>query len=45
MGIDGVGLMVLKDGNVEITEMLPVPLMDGLDGSATLDEPLGPEMV
>jgi len=44
-GIGDVGPMELRDGNVEIMGMPPVPLEDGLDGSATLDETLGPDMV
>jgi hypothetical protein len=45
MGIDDVGTMVLIDGNMEITGMPPVPLMEGLDVSTTIDETLGPNMV
>jgi hypothetical protein len=45
MGIDGVGPMVLKDGKVDIIGMPPVPLVDGIDGSTTLDETLGSDMV
>jgi hypothetical protein len=44
-GMDGVGPMVLREGNVDITGMPPVPLEDGIDGSTTLDETLGPDMV
>jgi hypothetical protein len=45
MVIDGVGPMALKDGKVDITRMTPVTLVDGLDGSAILDETLGLDMV
>jgi hypothetical protein len=44
-GIDGVGPMVLKEGNVNINEMPPVPLMDRIFGSSTMDETLGSNMV
>jgi hypothetical protein len=44
-GIEGVGPMVIREGNVVITGMPPVPLEDGLDGSDTLDETLGPDIV
>jgi hypothetical protein len=44
-GIGDVGPMELRDGNVEIMGMPPVPLEDGFDGSTTLDETLGPDMV
>jgi hypothetical protein len=43
--MDGVGPMVLREGKVDITGMPPVPLEDGIDGSTTLDETLGPNMV
>jgi hypothetical protein len=41
MGIDGVGPMVLKDGNVYITRIPLVPLIYGLDVLATLEKHLG----
>ena len=49
-GVDGVGQMVLRGGNQDIVEMTPgefppVPLGDGLIGSAALDETLGLDMV
>jgi hypothetical protein len=44
-GIDNVGPMVPREGNVDITGMPPVPLMDGIYGSSTLDETLGPDMM
>jgi hypothetical protein len=43
--MDSVGSMVLREGNVDITKIPLVPLEDGLDGSTTLDEKLGPNMV
>jgi len=43
--IDGVGKIVLRDGNVDFTGIPPVPLVDGIDGLATLDETLGPATV
>jgi hypothetical protein len=48
--MDNVGLMELRDGNVGIMGIpfrgfSPVPLEDGLDGSATLEETLGPDML
>jgi hypothetical protein len=44
-GIDGVGPMVLIEGNVEISGMTRVPLQDGIDSSTTLDETLCLDMV
>jgi hypothetical protein len=43
--MDSVGPMELRGGNVDIVMMPPVPLEDGLNGSATLDETLGLDMV
>jgi hypothetical protein len=43
--IDEVCPMVLREGDVDIIRILPVPLVDGLDDSATLDDTLGPNMV
>jgi hypothetical protein len=43
--MDGVGPMELRDGNVDIMGMPQVPLVDGIEGSTTLDETLGPDMV
>jgi hypothetical protein len=48
--VDGVGPMELRGGNVDITgmplgEFPPIPLGDGIVGSTTLDETLGPDMV
>jgi hypothetical protein len=48
--MDGVGLMELRGGNVDIIRMLPrgfplVPLEDGIVASTTLDETLVPDMV
>jgi hypothetical protein len=40
-----VGPMVVSESNVDITGMPQVPLEDGLDGSNTLDETLGTDMV
>jgi hypothetical protein len=45
MGIDSVCLVALKDGKVEINRILPVALVDGLDGLNTLDEKIEPDMV
>jgi len=49
-GMDNVGAMVLRDGNVDIMGIPPrrfplVPLDDRIYGSDTLDETLGPNMV
>jgi hypothetical protein len=49
-GMDGVGPMELRGGNVDITgipprEFPPIPLRDGLVGSTTLDDILGLDMV
>jgi hypothetical protein len=43
--MDGVGPMELRDGKVDVTWMPLVPLIDGIEGSTTLDETLSPEMV
>jgi hypothetical protein len=44
-GIDGVGVMVLREGNVEIFGMPPIPHMDEIDGLATLYEARGPNIM
>jgi hypothetical protein len=49
-GMGSVGTMVLRDGNVDITGMhprgfSPFLLKYGLDGSTTLDETIGSDMV
>jgi hypothetical protein len=44
-GMDGVFPMVLREGNVDIIGMPLVPLEDGIDGSCTLEQKLGPDMV
>jgi hypothetical protein len=44
-GIDGVAMMVHREGNVEINGMSPVPLENGINGSTTLDETLGIDIV
>jgi hypothetical protein len=45
MGINGVGQMALKDGKVDINGIPQVLISYGLDGSATVDETLGPNML
>ena len=45
MGKYGVGPMELEDGKVDITGIPLDTLMDGFDGSTTLDETLGPNMM
>jgi hypothetical protein len=37
--------MVLRDGNVDITTISPIPFVDDIDGLITLDKTLGLEMV
>jgi hypothetical protein len=49
-GMDGVGPMVPRDGNMDITGMPlrgfpPIPLEYGIDGSTTLEKTLGLDMV
>jgi hypothetical protein len=43
--IDDVVPMVLRDGNVGITGMPPIPFMDWIDGLATLEKIIGLDMV
>jgi hypothetical protein len=45
MGKEGVGPMALRDDKVDITGVPPIMLIDGIEGSTTLDETLGPDMV
>jgi hypothetical protein len=45
MGKDGVGPMALMDDKEDIIKVPPLTLVDGIEGSATLDETLGPDIM
>jgi hypothetical protein len=37
--------MVLREGNMDITGIPPVPVANGIDVSTKIDEKLGPGMI
>jgi hypothetical protein len=43
--MDGIGPMEVMDNNADIMGIPPVPLVDGIKGSTTMDETLGLNMV